>query len=36
MHIVCDSKPGGTRQLWQLQDAIDVPIWSTIREMCSL
>ncbi|XP_024956190.1 protein LOL1 isoform X2 [Citrus sinensis] len=25
-----DSKSGCTRQLWELQDAADVPIWSTI------
>ncbi|XP_040871108.1 protein LOL1-like isoform X1 [Glycine max] len=30
------SKSGGTCQLWQLQDATRVPIWSKIREMCSL
>ncbi|KAH8521468.1 hypothetical protein H0E87_002485 [Populus deltoides] len=29
-------KSSGTRQLWELQDAVDVPIWSTVCEMCCL
>ncbi|CAL5355780.1 unnamed protein product [Camellia sinensis] len=29
-------KSGGTCQLWELSDAVNVPIWSTVCEMCSL
>lgn len=35
-HLYCDSKSGCARKLWELQDAIDVPIWSAICEMCCL
>lgn len=33
---ICDSKSGGTCELWELQDATNVPIWSKICEMCGL
>ncbi|KAL2962554.1 hypothetical protein AAZX31_17G149900 [Glycine max] len=35
-HTVNLALEGGTCQLWELQDATGVPIWSKIREMCSL
>ncbi|CAI0472867.1 unnamed protein product [Linum tenue] len=33
---VWDSKPSGTCELWELQDAADVPVWSSICQMRSL
>lgn len=32
----CHSKSGSTCELWQLPHAVDVPIWGTISEMCSV
>uniref|UniRef100_A0A2P2KP38 Uncharacterized protein n=1 Tax=Rhizophora mucronata TaxID=61149 RepID=A0A2P2KP38_RHIMU len=30
------SKSSGVCQLWELQDATDVPVWSTLCEVCCL
>lgn len=33
---ICDSKSGCTCELWKLQDAVNVSIWSKICQMCGM